>query len=83
MGGLYRQAGAAPYRLHELTTSSLNQARRERTAERDAFGVVYPEENFGLVEIDWGGRVLTLSVRGMDGGARRRLELPFRDLGLS
>ena len=82
VGGLYRERGIAPYSLHELTASSLNLPRRQPTHERDSFGGVVTAENFGLVEIDWDRRVLTLSVRGMDGAARKRLDVRFRDLGL-
>jgi hypothetical protein len=45
-------------------------------------GKVYTPANFGLIEIDWKGRSLALSVRGLDGAAVRRLAVPFRDLGL-
>lgn len=82
-GALYRQANAGGHDLVELTSSSLN---RSYGPSRDArvpplVGLVHHVENFGLIEIDWAGRALTLELRGMDGRPLEALRLSFRDLG--
>jgi alkaline phosphatase D len=58
------------YPLHDLTASSLNQPSpwwNERNRHR--LGRAYSDENFGLIEIDWGPPVPTVSlqVRDVDG----------------
>ncbi|MEE4199391.1 alkaline phosphatase D family protein [Erythrobacter sp.] len=70
-GGIYTDApqAAGGERLWELTSSSLNYSfnTTERNTERepDARRVTdfISEENFGLVEIDWPARRVTLSLR--------------------
>ena len=81
-GALYRRTGRGPP-LHELTASSLNKpvpATQEQAPGQ--IGATYAQENFGLVEIDWERRQLTLSLRGMDGAAERALPLRFADVGV-
>lgn len=80
-GGFYRQVGAGG--LVELTSSSLN---RPYGPSRDArvpplLGRVHHVENFGVIEIDWPGRAVTLELRGIDGQPLETLRLAFRDLG--
>jgi alkaline phosphatase D len=84
VAALYRRAGVAPYPLHEITASSLNQAHVRSNAETGPhqLGPVYTPANFGLVEIDWAARRLDLTVRGMDGAPQRQRALSFADIGL-
>ena len=84
VAAMYRQAGLAPYPVAEMTTSSLNLNFVKSDAEWTPaqIGRVYTPANFGLVEIDWRGRKLAMSVRGADGAAVRTLDLPFRQIGL-
>ena len=84
VGALYRRSTSVPYPLHELTASSLNLATPRASPEASVgqIGAVVTAANFGAVEIDWPGRALTLSVRGMDGAPERRLAIPFARLGL-
>lgn len=84
VAALYRRSGVLPYPLHELTASSLNLnfVRDDSEMGSAQIGPVYTPANFGLVEIDWAGRALTLSVRGLGGSVERRLQIPFSDLGL-
>ncbi|HEX8570189.1 MAG TPA: alkaline phosphatase D family protein [Caulobacteraceae bacterium] len=83
VGALFRKAGAIPYPLHELSTSALNMPSRnpDPTIGPTQVGPIYAPENFGLVEIDWSGRRVDLSIRGLDGATHRRITIPFRDLG--
>lgn len=84
VAALYRRAGVAPYPLHEITASSLNQAHVRSSAEMSPhqLGPVYTPANFGLVEIDWAGERLNLTIRGMDGAPQRQRALSFADIGL-
>ena len=83
VGALFRKAGATPYPLHELSTSALNMPSRnpDATIGPTQVGPIYAPENFGLIEIDWAGRRVDLSIRGLDGAPQRRITIPFRDLG--
>lgn len=82
VGALYRETGAAPYPLHELTTSSLNlpvaTARPEQSSAQK--GPVYRGVNFGMIEIDWPGRRLFLTVRDVDGAPQRTSTVTFKEL---
>jgi len=84
VAALYKAADLAPYPLSEMTASSLNLDFVRSDAERSSgqIGRVYTPANFGLVEIDWPGRTLTLSVRALDGAVVRRLDVPFGEIGV-
>jgi alkaline phosphatase D len=57
------QAGQPP--LYDLTSSSLSRPFKSPNEENPLrVGEVYDDVNFGLLEIDWGARELTLQVRG-------------------
>jgi alkaline phosphatase D len=81
LAALYRRAGLLPYPVAELTASSLNRPAVKSDAEWSTaqIGRVFTPANFGLVEIDWSARRLSLSVRDADGAAQRRLDMPFRE----
>lgn len=83
IGALYRQTHGISRPLVELTASPGTRpfpGNREPGPNR--IGAVYGMENFGTVDIDWWARAITLSVRGMNGEAVRRLELGFTELGV-
>lgn len=84
VGAMYRQAGLAPYPLSEMTASSLNLnfVRSDAETGPRQIGRVFTPANFGLVEIDWRGRKVGLSLRDMDGAAVRTLTVPFGEIGL-
>jgi alkaline phosphatase D len=84
VAAVYRSRRVLPYPLHELTASSLNKAfvTDDREQASTQLGRVFTPVNFGLVEIDWAGRSLSLSIRDLDGVAQRRLSVAFADLGL-
>lgn len=83
VGALYRRRQGLAYPLHELTASSLNKAfvRDHGELARTQLGRVYTPVNFGLVDIDWPKRSVTLSLRDLNGDAVRSLSVPFGDLG--
>lgn len=84
VAGMYRTAGAGAHPLSEMTTSSLNLNFVKSDAEltRHQIGRVYTPANFGLVEIDWAGRSVGLSVRGLKGEVQRRMTVPFGEIGI-
>ena len=68
-GGIYTEQGEGE-QLWELTSSSLNYSfsSTERNTAREPdpkrLSDFISEENFGMVEIDWSARTMTLSLRG-------------------
>ncbi len=71
--GLHRRTGATPYPLHELTAPSLNRPATDAAAT---------PANFGLVEIDWARRRISLSVRGLNGAVTGSRAVRFDELGI-
>ena len=82
---IYREDEAA-YPLYELTSSSLNLPLsafvKDIQAEPDAnrLGTPYYEANFGLIEIDWDGRMVALSVHDEAGATVRRVDVSLDEL---
>jgi len=64
---------ALPYRVHELTASSLNMSFRDETPERDSaqIGAGVSRRNFGAIAIDWDAAMVTLSLHGETGETMR------------
>ncbi|MEO1693636.1 MAG: alkaline phosphatase D family protein [Pseudomonadota bacterium] len=85
-GALFRKplTDAAQPNLIEMTASSLNRAFGPSRDTRLAplVSEIVWRENFGLVEIDWEGRTLTLGLRGMENSTRAEMTVPFSALGL-
>ena len=83
MGALYAQALGPGRMLPELTASSLNRSygpsKDARTPELKS--APYHAENFGLIDIDWAARTLTLRLKGLGGEAVADLPLTFAALG--
>ncbi|WP_298919001.1 alkaline phosphatase D family protein [uncultured Algimonas sp.] len=76
-GSIYRRDDVTDEPLYELTTSSLNvPASRWRAESGETYVEPGPhrlhtmqyEANYGLVDIDWADRAVTLTVRSPDGG---------------
>lgn len=84
LAALYRQEGLAAYPLYEMTASSLNKSFRATSEEMSSnqIGDAYALVNFGLVDIDWPGRSLRLSIRGLDGAEVRGVDVAFSAIGL-
>ena len=85
MAGIYRQDDA-PYPIYELTSSSLNLPLSEFVANiQDEAGPnriskPYYDTNFGLIDIDWEKRAVTLSVRDERGASVRSVSLSIDQL---
>jgi alkaline phosphatase D len=73
VGGLYRETTAAPYPLHEITSSGINQVfPGNQEAGPNRLGAVYGAPNFGTLDVDWWERTVTLSLRSENGEPVRR-----------
>ena len=85
MAAIYRQ-DEAPYPIYELTSSSLNLPLSEFVANiQDEAGPnriskPYYDTNFGLIDIDWEKRAVTLSVRDETGASVRSVRLSIEQL---
>lgn len=78
---IYRNDTAGPYPLYEATSSSLNMAFDD-PSEKGPFQLerMFGKANFGMLEIDWDKRVLTVTIRGPDGQAVRTRQISLADL---
>lgn len=85
LGAIYNRPIAAGQLLIEITSSSLNRsygpARDVATAE--LVSDLHHVENFGVIDIDWTSRRLSLSLRGLSGEVLEMLSLQLADLGTS
>ncbi len=83
MGAIYNRPIAAGQLLIEITSSSLNRsygpAKDVPTA--DLVSDLNHVENFGMIEIDWTARRLSLSLRGMGGQVLDAVSVRLADLG--
>lgn len=63
--------------LYELTTSSLTHSWTSFQGEenRHRVGEVFPENNFGLLEIDWEAREALVTIRDEAGAVQRELKI--------
>ncbi|MEM9837528.1 MAG: alkaline phosphatase D family protein [Pseudomonadota bacterium] len=86
LGGLYRDDRAVGFPLYELTSSSLNAPQSTGRARRgDTYvepgpkrlGEPVYDENFGLIDIDWQQRTLTMSLVETDGETTREVRIPI------
>ncbi|MDX2290249.1 MAG: alkaline phosphatase D family protein [Hyphomicrobiaceae bacterium] len=84
IGAMYTRTLDNGRLLAELTTSSLNRAygpsKDARTPEVVS-GFVH-QENFGLIDIDWTARTLSVSLNGIDGNRIEAIELDFDAIGV-
>ena len=84
MAALYRQSGLVDYPMVELTASALNRTIRPTNDEMSSqqIGPAYALNNSGLMEIDWAGKSLRLSIRNEEGAEVQGLSVPFAQIGL-
>lgn len=67
-GGLYEYAEATSYPFYEVTSGALNKPHPAPGREGPhRLGKLYGRENFGMVEIDWQARSVTLELRDLHG----------------
>lgn len=72
-----------PYPIWDLTSSGLTEVWPVTPPNARRIGSVWRDRNFGLIDIDWRGRSLTLAVHGEDGARRLSQEVDLRSLRVS
>jgi alkaline phosphatase D len=81
IGGLYVEPAAGPYSLYELTSSGVTHPWRDAVeAGPNRLGELFTDFHFGTVEIDWQAQSVQLSVKDIQGIARRVQRIPFNEL---
>jgi alkaline phosphatase D len=84
VGALYRETPPGMPALYEVTSSGLNMhywAAQEPGFNR--LGKLYTSANFGVVDVDWPERKVTLALRNAGGNTRRFATVAFAELGLA
>jgi alkaline phosphatase D len=85
IGGLYREANATlPYPLHEMTSSGVSHPwSTAAEAGPNRLGTLVTLQHYGLLDIDFGARRLTLSLRGVDNRPLHQHAIAFDELGIA
>jgi alkaline phosphatase D len=85
VGAIYREANATlPYPLYELTSSGVTHAwATAREAGPNRIDPLVTVPHYGVVEIDFGARALTLSLRGIDNRTLHRNHIAFEELRIT
>ncbi len=78
---LYANTEAAEVPVREMTTSSINKsfAKQEIPSEHDPMeiGRGFTPVNYGMVEVDWAGRSVSLQIKDEAGQIRRSTKFAF------
>lgn len=84
VGGIYRQEGLIDYPAYELTASALNRSVRQTSDEQSSnqLGALYAPVNYGLADIDWAGRIVSLQVKDLGGQIVREQKIAFSEIGV-
>lgn len=84
IGGIYRETNATlPYPLHEMTSSGVTHPWA--TAQEDGpnrIGALVTVPHYGVIDIDFAARSLTLSLRGVDNREVHAHALAFDQVGI-
>ena len=84
IGALYREAPADMPPLYEATSSGINKAySAAKEPGPNRLGALYAAPNFGVVDIDWWARKITLALRDEAGTPQRSVDITFDDLQLA
>jgi alkaline phosphatase D len=79
-----RDDASSRYPLYDITSSALNQTGfgNEKEPNRFRRGTVYPQSNFGTIQIDWTttDTKLTFSIHDLDGRAVRQDSIALSQL---
>lgn len=80
---IYRNGGAGPYPLYEITSSSLNFPFADPTESGPyQLDKMYGDVNFGMLEMDWEKRTVSMTLRGGDGAFMRSQTVALEDLSV-
>lgn len=69
-----------PYQMWDMTSSGLTEVWPVTPPNSRRVGKVYRDRNFGLIDIDWSQRALTIAVHGEDGTRRLSQRVNLADL---
>jgi alkaline phosphatase D len=84
IGALYREAPADMPPLYEVTSSGINKAfSAAKEPGTNRLGALYAAPNFGIVDIDWWARHVTLALRDEGGTTQRSVVITFDELQLA
>jgi alkaline phosphatase D len=84
IGALYREAPADMPPLYEATSSGINKAfSAAKEPGPNRLGALYAAPNFGVVDIDWWARKVTLALRDEAGTPQRSVDITFDELQLA
>jgi len=81
IGALYRETRGTPYPLLEMTSSGMTHPWRQAAeAGPNRLGPLLGELHFGLVDVDWESRAVTLSLRDTAGAVQREVRVGLDEL---
>jgi alkaline phosphatase D len=84
IGALYREAPPGMPPLYEATSSGLNKAfSAAKEPGPNRLGALYAAPNFGVVDIDWWERKVTLALRDEGGTNQRAAAIGFDELQIA
>jgi alkaline phosphatase D len=85
LAGLYREPGeTVGYPIYDFTASSVNMpwgAGGQETAGSRRITPAHYQENYGLMNIDWAARAVTLSLRDKADAVVWTQRIPFAEIG--
>lgn len=82
LGQFARWDGVLPYPLWEVNSSGLTENARSLPSNPNRVGKVFPEDNFGMIKIDWKAKdpLLSLQIRGVKGTILEKHTLPLSEI---
>jgi alkaline phosphatase D len=81
IGALYAEPGMGPYPMFEMTSSGMTHAwAGANEAGPNRLGELVTENHFGLIDVDWATRRLSLSIYNLAGASLRRQDIALGDL---
>ena len=85
IGGLYREANASlPYPVYELTSSGVTHPWTTAAAEGpNRLGPLVTVQHYGLVDIDFAARTVTLALRDVNNHSVHQHVIAFDELGVA
>ncbi len=85
IGGLYREANTVlPYALHEMTSSGVTHPwAGAKEAGPNRIDPLVTAPHYGVIDIDFAARALTLGLRGLDNRALHSHRIAFDELRIA
>jgi alkaline phosphatase D len=85
IGAVYREANdVLPYPLYELTSSGVTHPwANAREPGPNRVGPLVTAAHYGVAEIDFDARALTLALRGVDNRALHAQHIAFNEIGIA